>query len=435
MIRGTFILTAAGMISRIIGFFYRIFLSRSFGEEAVGLYQLIFPVYVLCLSFTCAGIQTAISQNVAAKTAKGRSEEARRFLYTGAALSLALSLLLMCLTRTYAGILSDAVLHEPRCRNLLSILALTFPFSSVHSCICGYYMGLKQVRIPALSQLAEQILRVSFVLCVCRAALTRGIQPSIAAAVAGLVAGEAAAALSCLVIFRSETRPYTRRREPFTVQFARVKELLSLSVPLTANRVMMGILQSIEAISIPLQLTNAGMDTRRALSTYGVLTGMALPCILFPSAFTNAVSSMVLPTVAQLDATDQKKELHLLIRRTISGCLFLGLLGSSFFLITGRAIGGVIFHSSMASDFILTLSWICPFLYTNTTLLGTINGLAKTGISFLFSCAGLLVRILSVFLWVPRIGIRGYLWGLLLSQLLLFLLCISYLIGFRRANT
>lgn len=60
IIRGTLILTMTGFLSRFMGFFYRIFMSHSFGEEGVGLYQLIFPVYALCYSLTTAGIETAI---------------------------------------------------------------------------------------------------------------------------------------------------------------------------------------------------------------------------------------------------------------------------------------------------------------------------------------------------------------------------------------
>lgn len=64
---GTMVLTAAGFLSRFMGFFYRIFLSRIFGEEGVGLYQLIFPIYTLGYSLTTAGIETAISRTVARK--------------------------------------------------------------------------------------------------------------------------------------------------------------------------------------------------------------------------------------------------------------------------------------------------------------------------------------------------------------------------------
>ena len=65
LFRGAAVLTAAGLITRIMGFFFRIFLSHAFGEENVGLYQLIFPVYALCLSVSTFGIQTAVSHMVA----------------------------------------------------------------------------------------------------------------------------------------------------------------------------------------------------------------------------------------------------------------------------------------------------------------------------------------------------------------------------------
>lgn len=79
IIRGTFILTATGFLCRFMGFFYRIFLSHTFGEEGVGLYQLIFPVYSLCFALTAAGLETAISRTsprrspLAEKKKPGRS--------------------------------------------------------------------------------------------------------------------------------------------------------------------------------------------------------------------------------------------------------------------------------------------------------------------------------------------------------------------------
>ena len=49
LIKGTIILTLTGFATRFMGFFYRIFLSHTFGEEGVGIYQLIFPIYALSL--------------------------------------------------------------------------------------------------------------------------------------------------------------------------------------------------------------------------------------------------------------------------------------------------------------------------------------------------------------------------------------------------
>ena len=74
IIKGTFILTATGFLTRLIGFFFRSFLSHTFGEEQMGLYQLIFPIYALCFSLSSAGIEIALSRTVAQKITKGKKK-------------------------------------------------------------------------------------------------------------------------------------------------------------------------------------------------------------------------------------------------------------------------------------------------------------------------------------------------------------------------
>lgn len=428
LIKGAFILTVTGLITRVIGFFYRIFLSRNFGEEGVGLYQLIFPVYALAFSLACAGIQTALSRCVAGKTALGKHSHARRLLYAGITLSMTLSLLIMLLIRKYAGFIAVYFLQEERCAPLLSALAYALPFASLHSCICGYYMGLKQAKIPAASQLIEQIVRVSSVYILYRAFTGDGHTPGILLAVAGLITGEMASSAFCLLLFRRKERlSAPEAKKQISRLFAPLAELLRLAVPLSANRILLNILQSIEAISIPIQLRTYGMSTAEALSIYGVLTGMALPCVLFPSAITNSVASMMLPAIAELQASEQRREMNRLVKKAGRSCFLLGFICCGGLLATGRFIGTYIFHSETAGSFIITLAWICPFLYTNNNLISVLNGLGKTSRSFLFNCISLTVRILSVFLCVPFLGINGYLWGLLASQLVLFFLCIAYL--------
>ena len=62
LIAGAVLLTAAGFLSRILGFFYKIFLSRAIGAEGLGIYQMMFPVYGICLSLCAGSLQTAISR-------------------------------------------------------------------------------------------------------------------------------------------------------------------------------------------------------------------------------------------------------------------------------------------------------------------------------------------------------------------------------------
>lgn len=131
LITGTVILTLTGLITRVMGFFYRIFLSHTIGAEGVGIYQLIFPVYALCFSFAVAGIQTGISRCCASALAQKNPAKARSYFSCGFFLSFSLSVIAAALLHRYAGFLSRSLLKEPRCTPLLQLVAWSVPLGTV----------------------------------------------------------------------------------------------------------------------------------------------------------------------------------------------------------------------------------------------------------------------------------------------------------------
>ena len=163
LITGTLILTATGFASRFIGFFYRIFLSRTFGAEGMGIYQLTAPVLALSFSLTVSGMQTAISKFVAGRALSKDYRSCALHLFTGFLISMILSVLCTVLIYCYADPIARSFLLEERTAPLLRILSLSIPLSTVHSCVNGYFYGIKKTSVPALCQLAEQISRVGSV--------------------------------------------------------------------------------------------------------------------------------------------------------------------------------------------------------------------------------------------------------------------------------
>ncbi|MDY5847038.1 MAG: polysaccharide biosynthesis protein [Bariatricus sp.] len=431
LIRGTFILTFTGLLTRVIGFFYRIFLSRTFYAEGVGLYQLVFPVYALCFSFTTAALQVALSRLVAKYTALNQKEISIRVLKSALFISIILSLAAVIFIQSNAARIASEILHDERCSELLVAMSWAFPFASIHSCITGYYLGLKGTCIPALSQLIEQLVRVLSVFFLYQMGLHMKMGTPVTIAVFGLVFGEIASAcysifmLRRLLFFPSGSLPgYVRP----------AWELVQLSFPLMASRVLLNFLQSAESILIPISLNRYGMTLTDSLSMYGVLTGMALPCILFPSAITNSVSTMLLPTVAEIQASRSEDKLPSLIRKVIFSCFLLGFLSMIAFLMTGNLIGNLIFHNTQVGKFIMTMAFICPFLYTNATLISILNGLGKTTSTFIINSCGLLIRIYSIYFLIPSYGILAYLHGLLASQLTITILSLLLIIRSLRTS-
>lgn len=61
---GATILFAANFLNRILGFIYQYLIMTHIGGEAYGLFNMVFPVYMMALVLTTAGIPLAVSKMV-----------------------------------------------------------------------------------------------------------------------------------------------------------------------------------------------------------------------------------------------------------------------------------------------------------------------------------------------------------------------------------
>ncbi len=415
---GTALLTATGLASRVIGFFYRIFLSHTIGAQGLGIYQLIFPVFALGIAFCAAGIQTAVSKYTAEAEGAGRCPQV--CLYAGLVLSVSLSVLCAFIIYSGSDTIAVTILDEPRCGMLLRIISLALPLAAIHSCINGYYYGLQKTFVPSVSQLLEQVCRVLCVYLIYRICQNQERTVTAAMAVWGIVFGELAGALFSLTVMR-----FSRCRRNFGVC---LRQIFSFSLPLTANRVLINFINSTEAILIPVCLKFYGYSNEDALSIFGILTGMAMPMILFPSVLTNSVSVMLLPSISQAKAQKNQALIHRTIRRTIESCLVLGFASTLFFLLTYSLIGQYLFANTLAGIYVRTLSFICPFMFLTTTLNSILHGLGHPTATLMLNLSGCLIRIAFIWFFVPVYGIRAYLYGILASQILTAL-CAVYLLN------
>ncbi|MFR4783844.1 MAG: hypothetical protein ACLUAR_13940 [Pilosibacter sp.] len=158
--------------------------------------------------------------------------------------------------------------------------------------------------------------------------------------------------------------------------------LLALAAPLMANRLVLNLLQSTETIMIPERLTVYGLTRSQAVRTYGTLTGMAMPFVLFPSALVNSLAVVLLPVTARHQSAGNDSGIADGISMAFRYSLYLGIFCVGVFTVFGEALGLQIFKSQDAGSFIQILAWLCPFLYLATSSGSILNGLGKTKLTF-----------------------------------------------------
>ena len=434
ILKGTLILTMAGFTTRVIGFLYKIFLSKVMGAEWLGIYQLVFPVYGIAFTIYATGVQTAISRLIAAEIGKKNNKNFGGILGLGLAISFSMALILSILVYKFSDTIALRFLMEPRSASPLRILAVVFPFCGITSCINGYYYGLKRAGVPASTQLLEQMIRVIVVYIAAFTVGNGNFQVTCEMAVLGLVIGEIASCLYnflSLFITKSPKAMLYPGPNPNAESLKRkdiIKNILSLSIPLSTNRLLINILHSIEAVLIPTMLRRSGLSTGEALSTYGILMGMSIPFIMFPTALTNSLAVLLLPTVSEAQAMDNKDVIGRTASTSIKYSLIIGIFSTCIFLLFGKNLGLTIFHSEEAGNYLIILAWICPLIYLATTLGSIINGLGKAHITFINSILGTLAKILIIILMIPHKGISGYLTALLIGQLIITVMDSIYII-------
>lgn len=448
---GTLLLTGTGFLCRVLGFFYRIFMSRTVGAEGLGIYNMVHPIFGICFAVCAGSIQTALSQYVAANEKKGRTA-----FRCGLAISLTLSVLMAVLIFRFDDFMAAKLLLEPRCAPYLPVMALSVPFAALHACINGYYYGMQKARVPAFSQVAEQVVRMAAVFLIVDIWAEQGRAITVTLAVYGHLIGEIASAaftfLSLLLFPPDSRRSLGRALAGFETTggvlpsgnasgarlmpgfMATAAPLMALALPLMGNRLVLNFLGSAEAIWIPNRLVNFGLSSSEAFSTYGVLTGMSLPFILFPSAITNSMAVLLLPTVAQAQSDGNEERISSVISMCLRYSCYMGILCIGVFTMFGSQLGVSVFRNRDSGTFITILAWLCPFMYLATTLGSVLNGLGRTSTTFIQNVAAMLIRLCSVIFAIPAFGILGYLWGLLISELalaLLNLITLKRLVPFR----
>ncbi len=277
IIKNALILTSAGLITRILGFVYRVYMAKTIGAEGMGLYQLIVPIYGLAWSLSCSGFTTTISKVVASEKAKNQYGNMKKVLRYSLFLSLIISFLISFILYFFAKYIAITFFSEERVILSIKILSLSVPFMAAGSCIRGYFFGLQETVIPAISQLIEQIARMVVVGLFASIFIPMGIEYATSLAVAGIAISEIVAFFYVYLSYKYKNYKLSYKKKPTLTPMQTITIILTMATPLTANRVTSSLLHTVENILIPMKLQEYGLSQSQAMESFGKLTGMAIP--------------------------------------------------------------------------------------------------------------------------------------------------------------
>lgn len=409
----TALLTAAGICSQILGFFYRIALSRLIGAENMGLFQLIMPLYALLLSATAVGLNSAVSTLTARRLALRDRAGVKTLTDRCIGYFLLLGGGAGCLLALGSDFVSTALLGDARTQLGLILLVPCLLLTGVENLQKHYFYGTGQVAVPALADLAEQLVRIAAVLALLLCFLPQNPERTIGLILCGMVICEVFSACVMTALFRRATRDVRLRREPGLGRL-----VAGIALPISGTCLLNSLLSSADAVLIPRLLVAGGRPVGQAMEEYGVLFGMTAPLICLPTVLIGSLGMTLTPTLARLTARGQTD----LARRTAVQCqrtaalLLLPLL--CFLAAVGPEVGEALFQEPSVGRFLLPMAVGVALNAQQSILASVLNGLQRqrTAALHCLLCDG--AQLLFTLLTVRTYGLPGYLLGYLAASAL-----------------
>lgn len=309
-LRGALVLSVAGALSKILGALYRIPLARLLGGEGMGLYQMAYPIYTAILALATAGIPVAISVIVSRKETQGYRGDSKKIFRFSLVMMLIFGTLLTLLVMKSARFLAVTVLHEPRAYYPILAVAPAIFFSALMSVFRGYFQGYQWMIPTAVSQVLEQLFRVTAVIILAFILFPKGLEYAAAGATFGAVVG-GIVSLAVLTVFYCKFNQAEEHRPGQLLysgegSWPMAKELVRLAIPVSFGAVVLPLVAVLDAIIVPGRLMAIQYTTSQATELYGQLSGMAAVLISLPTIFTISIATSMVPAISEALAQNDR---------------------------------------------------------------------------------------------------------------------------------
>ncbi|OMF61803.1 stage V sporulation protein B [Paenibacillus sp. FSL R5-0490] len=425
-LKGTMILLAAGLVTRVLGFINRIVIARYIGEEGVGLYMMAFPTMILVVTITQIGLPVAISKNVAEAEARGDTAKIKKILIVSLATTISLSIVFTPALILLAPLLSETLFTDNRTHLPLMAIAPIVPIIAVSSVIRGYFQGRQNMKPAAYSQMIEQVVRISLIALMTKAFLPYGIEYAAAGAMLAAVIGELASLLYLMTTFKLKKKFRVRKQFFKYVSSGKstFNELMTVALPTTGSRMIGSVAWFFEPIVVAQSLALAGVAAAAATKQYGALTGFAMPLLMLPSFITYSLSTSLVPAISEANSQNNMRLIEYRLQQALRFAFITGGLAVVVLYVLSDQLMEVMYGSSSGSHFIKLMAPFFLFYYYQGPLQATLQALNLARAAMINSLIGAVVKTAVIFLLAsqPAFGINGVAMGILTGTVLVTML-------------
>lgn len=425
-IYNSLLLTLSAVLMRTVGVAYNVYISNRVGAEVMGLYSLVTNVWGFALTLATSGINLAATRCVAeaGENKTEVSEAMRKCIIYSLSFGMGSAVLLFSLAKP----ISSLWLNDLRAVNPMRVMSVSLPAISVSSALSGYFSAVRRVWKSAAVQITEQAIKIFGVAFLLTPLMPLGVEYACVA----IVLGSAIAELLSFVVY-ALFYAHESKKSPCLLKDSNKskhinKKIFSIALPIAFSTYIRSGLTTVEHILIPLGLREYGLDSASALESYGVLSGMVLPVVLFPYALIHSFTGLLVPEISGGIAIGEKRHIEYITSRVWRLTVIFGLCGAGILGVCSKEFGEVLYSNADAGKFIYTLAPLMPLMYLDTVTDSLLKGMGEQIYTMNVNIADAAISVIMVRLLVPKFGIFGYIAVLYIAELFNFALSAARLL-------
>lgn len=436
-LRGALILTIAGLLVKVLGSVNRILLSRLLGGEGIGLYQIAYPIYLLIIAISAAGVPTAISIMVAKLVAKKDYLGAQRIFKVSAGLMvLAGAFFAALLYVTTRWLIATEIIRDTRAYYALLALIPAVFFATILASFRGYFQGYQNMTPPAVSQILEQLVRVTVMLVLAYYFLPQGLEFAAAGAAFGAVPGSITGIIILSFFYYRHKEmwqlppsAWETTEEPTVSKIA--KDIIKLAIPVSCANLILPVVNGIDMLIVPGRLEVAGFTIKEATTAFGYLAGMALPLVTMSTIPTTSIAAAIVPAISEgktLGKTEEIKNkaiMGLRLSAIITWPAALGVWSLAY------PLSQLLYGTRKAAPVISQMAPSIFFFGMQQVTTGILQGMGFTFMPMINMLISVVIKAVALWHWtaVPAYNIVGAAWAADLNFLVaasLNIICLGY---------
>ena len=405
------VVTLFSIITRGLGFLFRIYLSRKLKAEGLGLFQMASSILGIFMTLIASGLPLTTAKLVSKYETQNQLKNRNKAV--GSALIIAMIVAVICSIAVFClKSVFNIILTDNRAVELLMILIPSITCSAVYAIFRGALWGQNDFFSCGLTELLEQIIRF---------ALTFVMLFSVTDMFVATKYSAIAFNLTCLISAIITIIIYFKRAK-LNFSPGEYKNVIKGAAPITGIRLANSLVQPLTTIIIPSMLIVAGYSTSEAVASFGVIMGMTFPLLFVPMSIVGSISMVLIPSITSLMTKNEYSTISQNINKSIQVSIFISMIFIPLYLSVGDLIGLVLYNNAL-SGVLLQLSAVCVLPITLCNLTGSIlNALNLEVKSFINYIIGSAVLILSLVVFTPLVGINSVIISFFLSMTLITLL-------------